>query len=60
MRRGMMYTWLAAIILYFTGGYSSLVVPFEVPAVLNDYVLPFIILMGLGLFLYGVVLRIRG
>lgn len=60
MRRGMMYTWLSAIILYFTGGYSSLVIPFEVPPLLNEYVLPFMILAGLGLFLYGVILRIRG
>ena len=60
IRRGMMYTWLGAIFYYFTGGYSSLVIPFEVPAFVNDYVLPFMILTGIGLFLYGVILRIRG
>jgi hypothetical protein len=60
IRRGMMYLLLGAVFYYFVGGYSGLQIPFEVPSVVGDYILPLMFLGGAALVLYGLYLKIRG
>ncbi len=60
MRRGFLYAALGGVIHYFASGLSGYELPVEVPAVLTDYLLPFLMLGGAGLFLYGLILKIRG
>jgi hypothetical protein len=60
MRRGLLYTLLAAIIYYFAGGYSApLWVPVQVLPIVTNYLLPLLFLLGLGLTLYGLFLRFK-
>jgi hypothetical protein len=60
IRRGLLFMLLAAIIYYFAGGYAApLWLPVQIlPAVVN-YLLPLLFLGGLGLALYGALLKIR-
>jgi predicted RNA-binding Zn-ribbon protein involved in translation (DUF1610 family) len=60
IRRGLMYLWLGAIFYYFIGGYSGLQIPFAVPLLVVDYVLPLMFLAGGALVFYGLALKIRG
>jgi len=60
MRRGLLYTLLAAIIYYFAGGYSApLWVPVQVLPVVTNYLLPLLFLGGLSLTLYGLFLSFK-
>ena len=60
IRRGLLYTLLAAIIYYFAGGYSApLWVPVQVLPIVTNYLLPLLFLGGLSLTLYGLFLRFK-
>lgn len=59
IRRGLMYMFLAAVIYYFSGGYSAFTLPFALSPWVTTYLAPTVFLGGLGLCLYGIFLRIR-
>jgi hypothetical protein len=59
LHRGLMYMLLGAVIYYFSGGYSPLHLPVFLPPWVNAYLAPVVFLGGLGLCLYGVMLRMR-
>jgi len=51
---------LGVVIYYFAGGYSApLWVPVQIMPAVTNYLLPLVILGGLGLTLYGFYLRIK-
>jgi hypothetical protein len=50
---------LAAGIYYFAGGYSAIKLPVTIPPAVTTYLAPLLFFGGLGLSLYGVVLRSR-
>lgn len=58
-RRGFLYMLLAAILHYFAAGYSSLRLPFVIPAFVTLYLTPLLFLCGFALALYGVYLYLR-
>ena len=60
IRRGLLYMLLAGVIYYFGAGYAKpLEVPIAIqPAVVN-YLAPLLFLGGLGLTLYGLVLKAK-
>lgn len=60
VRRGLLYMLLAGVIYYFAAGYAKpLELPVTVqPAVIN-YLAPLLFLGGLGLTLYGVILKAK-
>jgi hypothetical protein len=61
IRRGLLYLLLGGVGYYLFGGYDPLLTPpFDFEPWLTDYVLPFIILSGLGLFIFGVIRRYSG
>ena len=59
IRRGLLYMLMGAVIYYFTGGYSALSLPFPVSPWISTYLAPIVFLGGLGMWLYGVYLRMR-
>lgn len=59
IRRGLFYMLLGAVIYYFSGGYSPMVLPYNLSPLVNSYLAPIIFLGGLGMSLYGIFLRIR-
>ncbi|MGB7284378.1 MAG: hypothetical protein WBE13_19085 [Candidatus Acidiferrum sp.] len=59
VRRGLMYMLLAAVIYYFSGGYSPLHLPFPLNPWVSGYLAPVVFLGGFGLCLYGVYLKMR-
>ena len=50
---------LGAVIYYFSGGYSPMVLPYNLSPLVNTYLAPIIFLGGLGMSLYGLFLRSR-
>jgi hypothetical protein len=60
MRRGLLYMLLAGVIYYFAAGYAK---PLELPVAIQptvaNYLAPFLFLGGLGLTLYGLILRAK-
>ncbi len=59
-RRGLLFMWLAAVVGYFSGGYSMPVwVPVQVPPIVFSYLAPLLFLGGLGLSTYGYYLQHR-
>jgi len=60
IRRGALYMILAAVVHYALGRVVELNLPFEVPSFLTEYLTPFLILCGIGLFLYGWILKLKG
>lgn len=60
IRRGMLYMLLAGVIYYFSAGYAK---PIELPVAIqpavNNYLAPLLFLGGLGLTLYGLILKAR-
>jgi len=62
IRRGLLYMLLGGVIYYFAAGYGA---PFQIPLpasvlpLVTQYLAPVILLGGLGLTLYGFLLRIR-
>jgi len=59
IRRGLLYMLLATVIYYFAGGYSALKLPLAISPAVTTYLSPLLFLSGLGLSLYGLVLRFR-
>jgi hypothetical protein len=59
IRRGLFYMLLAAVIYYFAGGYSEIKLPLTIVPAVTTYLSPLLFFGGLGLSLYGVVLRFR-
>jgi hypothetical protein len=59
IRRGLLYMLLAAVIYYFAGGYSKMNLPLSISPMVTAYLSPLVFFSGLGLSLYGVVLRFR-
>ncbi len=61
IRRGLLYLALGGVCYYLFGGYHPVLTPpFDFEPWLTDYVLPFIILSGLGLMVFGVIRRYSG
>ena len=60
IRRGLLYMFLAAVIHYFAGGYSSpLQLPVAITPIVTSYLTPLMFLGGLGFTLYGLYRRIK-
>lgn len=60
MRRGLLYMLLAGVIYYFAAGYAKpLALPLAVQPTVTNYLAPFLFLGGLGLTLYGLILRAK-
>ena len=59
VRRGLMYMLLAAVIYYFSGGYSPLRLPYPLNPVVTGYLALIVFLGGLAMALYGIYLRMR-
>jgi hypothetical protein len=55
VRRGLLYMLLAAVIQYFSGGYSAMIVPFPITRLVTVCLVPLLFLSGFGLFVYGMV-----
>ena len=60
IRRGLLYVLLAGVIYYFAAGYAK---PLEVPVTIQPavihYLAPLLFLGGLGLTLYGLILKAK-
>lgn len=60
MRRGLLYMLLAGVIYYFAAGYAK---PLEIPVAIQpavvNYLSPLLFLGGLGLTLYGLILKAK-
>ncbi|HEX9760416.1 MAG TPA: hypothetical protein VGA40_05835 [Candidatus Acidoferrales bacterium] len=54
IRRGILYVVLSGVVHYFTAGYSGMQLPLSIiiPAV-DDFLLPFLALCGMGLIVLG-------
>ena len=59
IRRGLLYMILAGVIHYVLGSFAEQL-PIEIPAAITDYLTPLLFLGGLGFFLYGGILKLRG
>lgn len=59
MRRGFLYMLLAGVIQFFAGGYSGMNLPIVVSPLITTYLAPLVFVAGLGLLLYGLILRGR-
>ncbi|HYT20045.1 MAG TPA: hypothetical protein VEW05_07405 [Candidatus Polarisedimenticolia bacterium] len=62
IRRGLLYMLLAGVIHYFAAGYADPIrIPLPAPILplVTQYGTPLLFLGGLGLALYGVILRFR-
>ena len=59
IRRGLFYMLLGAVIYYFSGGYSAMVLPYNLSPLVNTYLAPIIFFGGLGMSLYGIFLWMR-
>lgn len=53
VRRGLLYMLLAAVIQYFSGGYSAMHIPVAISSFVTSYLAPLLFLSGLGLTFYG-------
>ncbi len=61
IRRGLLYMLLAGVIYYFAAGYAKpLQLPVVVQPVVFNYLAPLLFLGGLGLTIYGLILRAKG
>ena len=60
IRRGMLYMLLAGVVYYFAAGYAKpLELPVAVQPAVTNYLAPLLFLGGLGLTLYGLILRAK-
>lgn len=57
IRRGLLYMLMAILIQYFAGGYSALEFPYAVIPLVQQYLLPFLFLAGMGMVIFGVYRR---
>jgi len=58
IRRGLIYMLLGAAVYYLTTPGSPLPIPFPIPLVVTTYLLPLLILLGLGFAIFGGMRRI--
>lgn len=58
-RRGLLYMLLAGIIYFFGGGYSAWQPPIPIAPFVNQYLTPLLFLAGLGMTLYGLILKMK-
>ena len=59
VRRGLVYMLLGAVIYYFAGGHSAFALPYPLSPLVTTYLAPAVFLGGMGMWLYGLYLRIR-
>jgi hypothetical protein len=60
VRRGLIFMLLAGVIHYFAAGYAMpLQLPVDVMPMVSNYLSPLLFLGGLGLTIYGLILRAR-
>jgi hypothetical protein len=59
IRRGLLYMLLATLVYYIAGGYAQTKLPLAVPPAVTTLLAPLLFFGGLGLSLYGFVLRLR-
>ena len=57
IRRGLLYMLLAGVIQYFASGASGYTVPVQVSPLITTYLAPAVFVSGLGLLIYGFILR---
>lgn len=57
IRRGLLYMLLAGVIQYFASGASGFAVPVQIPPAVTTYLAPAVFISGLGLLIYGFILR---
>jgi hypothetical protein len=50
---------LAGVIQFFAAGYSGMSLPIAVPPMVTQYLAPVVFLAGLGLLVYGLILRVK-
>jgi len=60
IRRGLLYMVLAAVIHYAMLRIGEMDLPIEIPPAVPDYLTSLLFLGGLGLLLYGLILKLRG
>ena len=60
IRRGALYMVLAGVMHYALMQIASMELPVEIPSAVGDYLTAFLFLGGLGLFLFGWILKLRG
>lgn len=60
IRRGILYMVLAGVMHYVLEYLAGAELPFEIPTLITEYLTPFLFLGGLGLFMYGWILKLRG
>lgn len=60
IRRGLLYMLLAGVIYYFAAGYAKpLQIPVTIQPAVTNYLAPLLFLGGLGLTLYGLILKVK-
>jgi hypothetical protein len=59
IRRGLLYMLMASGIYYLAGGYSQIKLPLTIVPAVTTFLSPLLFVSGLGLSLYGVILRFR-
>ena len=60
IRRGLLYMLLAGVIYYFAAGYAKpLEIPITIQPAINNFLAPLLFLGGLGLTLFGLVLKAK-
>jgi hypothetical protein len=60
IRRGLLYMLLAGVIHYFAAGYAKpLELPVAIQPIVSNYLSPLLFLGGLGLSLYGLILKAK-
>lgn len=57
IRRGLISMLLAGLVHYFAGGYPPVEVPVTFVPMIQDYLVPFLFLAGLGLVILGIYRR---
>ncbi len=60
IRRGLLYMVVAGVVQYYAGGYSGMKLPVQIDPVVFQYLVPILFLLGLGLVLYGLYLKMKG
>lgn len=58
-RSGLLLILMSALVHYFVGGYSPLVLPSDISSPALTYLVPVLFLSGLAMSLWGVFLRVR-
>jgi hypothetical protein len=57
IRQGLLFMLLAALVHFFSGGYSALELPFQIQPIVTGYFSPLLFLSGLGLSCFGFYLQ---